>query len=632
MAYSHYENMDTSRKDDLADGVEIRKSVEEYEQKRHQQLQTNATASPKRRHNDSDNDVQDITNDDFKTIGRKKTRQLENSNGHVLVNDALKRTPNEGHQGRKEFPSTNTYGRGMVIFNSQSQRKVNDESKRKEENARRNREEVDIRNQSRKHIPQHVLNYAVNHQLPPIKINCQPGVRDQQEGTELIKILLDYIQEDFRKLNRTYSRPLGFDTWYVDKQGALLCFTRDVELFVYLWDVSHYPPRLSNTTIAPVPPIHLPPQHSIIFKFVPKTISVEELLESISDVCQSKFTLEEMKGSITNRSRHMRLDLTSKDEVTRILNSGVFPIAGHLLEVTEFLAPPQILICSRCNCPGHVKKECKGPFDRCRRCGLNKTQGDHRECDIKCHHCNGDHLSTDYRCPIIVKYRSELIEELKKRPELLPKDVQLFVPVQFRNGGKNYINGTKSTNNPQMALPCFSQSNDWPILDHRVTTSNLSYPWGKQVDQGRLDEEMKTLKNDYEILKMNFEKCEKELVNKHENYKNKLGSMLNLLVLQNNQQNECITKIYTVVNELVPVITNSLKSMHIFIEKMVNNTEDVKLKNEFNRFQLIIEQNLSIMNDRNDLVIEHQRATTVLNERTNALFRQGIDLISSNEQ
>lgn len=91
---------------------------------------------------------------------------------------------------------------------------------------------------------------------------------------------------------------------------------------------------------------------------------------------------------------------------------------------------------------------------------------------------------------------------------------------------------------------------------------------------------MNTLRNEYEMHKIEFNRRENDLINKHENYKVKLESMLNLLVLQNNQQNDCITKIYTVVNKLVPVITNSLKTMHIFIEKVVKNTDDSKLKNE----------------------------------------------------
>ncbi|CAF4822904.1 unnamed protein product, partial [Rotaria socialis] len=70
--------------------------------------------------------------------------------------------------------------------------------------------------------------------------------------------------------------------------------------------------------------------------------------------------------------------------------------------------------------------------------------------------------------------------------------------------------------------------------------------------QDDMIKQMDVLQKDYEHLKQEFMRKENELTAKHNNYKVKLGAMLNLLVLQNNQQNESINKIYTVVNELVP--------------------------------------------------------------------------------
>ncbi|CAF0938748.1 unnamed protein product, partial [Didymodactylos carnosus] len=57
----------------------------------------------------------------------------------------------------------------------------------------------------------------------------------------------------------------------------------------------------------------------------------------------------------------------------------------------------------------------------------------HKDCTIKCHHCQGNHISTDYKCPVITEFRGRLIEELKRNPERLPPDVQLFIPSSYRN-------------------------------------------------------------------------------------------------------------------------------------------------------------------------------------------------------
>ncbi|CAF2975105.1 unnamed protein product [Rotaria sp. Silwood2] len=77
-----------------------------------------------------------------------------------------------------------------------------------------------------------------------------------------------------------------------------------------------------------------------------------------------------------------------------------------------------------------MKKQCQLNYDRCRRCGCDWKTGDHSECSIKCHHCSGEHLSTDYKCPALADYRCELVKELKRHPERLPEHVQLFIPAQ----------------------------------------------------------------------------------------------------------------------------------------------------------------------------------------------------------
>jgi hypothetical protein len=73
----------------------------------------------------------------------------------------------------------------------------------------------------------------------------------------------------------------------------------------------------------------------------------------------------------------------------------------------------------------------------CRRCGNDRNNNDnHKECKINCHHCKGDHVSTDYKCPFIQEYRRRLIIELRKHPDLLPPDIQLFIPSQYREQGE----------------------------------------------------------------------------------------------------------------------------------------------------------------------------------------------------
>ncbi|CAF4648413.1 unnamed protein product, partial [Rotaria sp. Silwood2] len=115
-----------------------------------------------------------------------------------------------------------------------------------------------------------------------------------------------------------------------------------------------------------------------------------------------------------------------------------------------------------------MKKQCQLNYDRCLRCGCDWKTGDHSECSIKCHHCSGEHLSTDYKCPALADYRCELVKELKRHPERLPEHVQLFIPAQcgdrndhspvITNYQKNEqkirstVNATFATYNPQICI------------------------------------------------------------------------------------------------------------------------------------------------------------------------------------
>ncbi|CAF3571690.1 unnamed protein product, partial [Rotaria sp. Silwood2] len=83
-------------------------------------------------------------------------------------------------------------------------------------------------------ISQQALHYAVENHLPPLKFICEPKITQMNIGKEIIKTLLTTIDKDFRRINKHYEHPLGFDHWHVDKNGDLLCFTRHIELFVFL--------------------------------------------------------------------------------------------------------------------------------------------------------------------------------------------------------------------------------------------------------------------------------------------------------------------------------------------------------------------------------------------------------------
>ncbi|CAF1433284.1 unnamed protein product, partial [Didymodactylos carnosus] len=264
------------------------------------------------------------------------------------------------------------------------------------------------------HISSHALSYAVESHLPSFKLECDPKLQQQQQdGTVLVKELFKLIENDFRKNNKDYKKPLRFDYWYIDQQGDLICFVKQVELFVYFCDISHYPGKINDCEIKPLLPKKLPPQYSIIIKFVNNNLSVQDIKEELTTSYSSIYIIEELNGSKSNKNRHVRVDMKSKEDYNKIMNGSVVITHGQCFNVNEFLQVPKLLLCSRCNGPGHIKKICKSPMEICRRYGKNRRDGeDHTECVVKCHYCQGERISTNYQYPVLADYRFKLVTEL----------------------------------------------------------------------------------------------------------------------------------------------------------------------------------------------------------------------------
>ncbi|CAF4819036.1 unnamed protein product, partial [Rotaria sp. Silwood2] len=251
-------------------------------------------------------------------------------------------------------------------------------------------------------ITRNAITYAVEQNLPTIRLECEP------------------------KLNE-------------HKDGDLLCYTNNINLFVFLCDVQHVPNKIINTNVKVILPKHLPPKRSIIIKCVPNSLCIEDIKNILAQKFTTIYIIDEIPGTNNGKSRYVRMDLLSEIECQQILNSGIICMEGQYLHVVEYLAAPRVLFCSKCNEPGHSKKNCSFDFERCRICGGDRNVGQHNECEIRCHNCKEEHLSTDYKCVAVQCYRRDLIQHIQEHPESLPNDIQLFIPFQYRRQGDKTI-------------------------------------------------------------------------------------------------------------------------------------------------------------------------------------------------
>ncbi|CAF1680789.1 unnamed protein product [Rotaria magnacalcarata] len=646
--------MSAASKDRMVDGAEIHEQILSFN-KENKDIEIART--PKRHHsgeqritkdnqkmlmNDEDEEFETVTHQRKKFQRESKEKYYEEQNDviwmHEEMNDQLQRNKQQEHQYMQKRKTTNSscmfYNGEMTAMNH---RLKNAEKKKGVKQTDQQGYLSSQEHERRTTISNHALHYAVEQHLPPINIKCEPKITDQKLGTMIIKELFVKIEKNFRHLNANYEKPLGFEYWFIDRDDNLQCFTRSVELFVFLCNPQNYPEKLLNTTIHPNPPKRLPPQRSAILKYVSKDIHIDDIKKEISSKYKSLFNIEEMRGTIGAKNRHIRIELSEHNEYINILNTGIIAFEGQLIEVSEFLAPPRLLICSRCNTPGHLKKECKNNVDLCRRCGLNRNEGEHKECIIKCHHCNGNHEATSYQCPLINDFRKELILKLKSRPDLLPQNVQLFIPTQYRSHGEKenriLFNNNKIEGNVRMTqqqqYTYHQHTNEWPLLSNNSDSTAPNKWLARDLNRNNIWRDMTKSQEIFDSLKKEFNKQEIDIAKRYQEHKLKLGSILSVMSVQIQQQNENLKPVFTTISELIPIVTLSLGICQQLATTIASSTNDRQVKLPLETTTSQIQTLINFLNEQHQLISSKHSKFVENFEKNNQLLQHGIELFTS---
>ncbi len=482
-----------------------------------------------------------------------------------------------------------------------------------------------INEEDQVYVSRHALRFAVEDRLPPLKIQCDPMIKSHEDGSIMVKEFLNHIEQNFRKLNPRFNQPFGFDHYMVDNNGYLICFTNYIELFIYMCNISIYPEYLNKTKIHPLLPAKLPARNAIILKFIDNKIKFDDIQIIVKEKLKSVYAIEEMAGTRTYRSRHIRVDLLSKEEYSGLLNSGKFVIGGHLYEVDEYIPAPKILICNKCNTPGHVKKNCKSSTELCKRCGKDRNDGaDHKVCCIKCHHCDGDHEATNFKCVFISKFRQELMQQLKNNTHLLPSHIQLYIPQQFRDqrGKKVLMNKNvelyqHQTRRDEMINFDSNDPSIWPALKSNsalTTTANTTSIWNS--DLRKIQDEFINLKKEYdsEVKKVKME-CDNQF--------QKMFQCWQIVNLQIKSQADAITDIYSAVTETLPPITQSIQIIINVMKELNRTTADENERQLKEHTFTTINDTIVTINNRLNLLNDHQRKLKDLMDKQNELTTRG---------
>jgi hypothetical protein len=174
-------------------------------------------------------------------------------------------------------------------------------------------------------------------------------------------------------------------------------------------------------------------------------------------------------------------------------------------------------------------------------------------------------------------------------------------------------------------------TNEWPNLPTRVGATTTS-TWCASTDGSDIWNEMSKAQKEFELLKEKFAKQEMELTNKYNEQKLKLGSILSLMSVQLQQQNEGLKSISSTVYQLIPMITKSLEICHLLFIKATSQSTD---QNERSSSEIITQQiqsSIALVEEQHKIISCKHAQLFDQFESNNQLLQQGVKrFLSVNE-
>ncbi|CAF4457448.1 unnamed protein product, partial [Rotaria socialis] len=193
-----------------------------------------------------------------------------------------------------------------------------------------------------------------------------------------------------------------------------LLFLKDASSFSFLLDTNHWPNTFGNTNYTfPYSP-SIPPQLSLIIKNVDLRLDFKDFSNEIKTNYPQVKNVIRLKNKFNNEIKLVKLELSSATVREELLLKKKITIGYIVYDIDEYLAPANILICSKCMGLGHFMKQCTQTKSTCKTCGEYVDDLKLHICSNveKCIHCGQNHKSNSLKCQVVKSFRSELTRKL----------------------------------------------------------------------------------------------------------------------------------------------------------------------------------------------------------------------------
>ncbi|CAF0971170.1 unnamed protein product [Rotaria magnacalcarata] len=193
-----------------------------------------------------------------------------------------------------------------------------------------------------------------------------------------------------------------------------LLYLKDATSFAFLLDKNKWSMKIVGEDYAFPSSPSIPPQLSLIIKNVDLNIDLDEFTSEVKTVYPAVNNVIRMKNKFDNNIKLVKIELTSYEIRQQLLANKKLIITSISYDIDQYLAPINVLICSKCCGLGHFRKQCTELTETCRTCSEKFTDlKDHRcTASPKCKHCNGDHTSNFMKCPVVKSFLADLTREI----------------------------------------------------------------------------------------------------------------------------------------------------------------------------------------------------------------------------
>ena len=193
-----------------------------------------------------------------------------------------------------------------------------------------------------------------------------------------------------------------------------LLFLKDAISFSLLLDAKNWPDTFGNMNYMFPSSPSIPPQLSLIIKNVDLRLNFVEFSHEIKTNYPQVKNVIRLKNKFNNDIKLVKLELTSATVRDELLSKRKINVGYIVYDIDEYLAPANILICSKCMGLGHFMKQCRQIKSTCRTCGESVDDLKLHNCSNveKCIHCGQNHRSNSLKCQVVKSFRSELTRKL----------------------------------------------------------------------------------------------------------------------------------------------------------------------------------------------------------------------------